>query len=254
MSDNGRKQSAGLRNSWLAGVDGCRSGWLVALVRAAGDEVRIRVVPRFSELLAAPEQPSVIAVDMPIGLPEWTGYGGREAENAIRPLLGARQSSVFSVPARAALQAPDYWQACEIALSTSDPPRKISRQLFMIAPKIRELDDCLRADAALVAKVHEVHPELAFWRLNGERALDQPRKVRSRPYEPGLALRRGLLIAAGLPREIVEAKPPSGAGPDDLVDALACAAIARRIQAGIAQPFPDPPPRDSYGLPMAIWA
>ena len=44
----------------------------------------------------------------------------------------------------------------------------------------------------------EVHPELAFWRLNGERALTEPKKIKSRPYEPGLALRRRLLIAAGL--------------------------------------------------------
>ena len=42
--------------------------------------------------------------------------------------------------------------------------------------------------------------------------------------------------------------------PDDLLDALACAAIARRIHAGLAKPFPDPPPVDRYGLPMAIWA
>ena len=136
----------------------------------------------------------------------------------------------------------------------SDPPRKVSKQLFNIAPKIREVDALLRADAALAARVFEVHPELAFWRLNGERALDEPKKVKSRCHEPGLALRRGLLIAAGLPAAVVEAPPPKGAGPDDLLDALACAAIARRLYAGTARPFPDPPARDAYGLPMAIWA
>ena len=41
---------------------------------------------------------------------------------------------------------------------------------------------------------------------------------------------------------------------DDLLDALACAAIARRLHAGLAQPFPNPPPRDAHGLIMAIWA
>ena len=69
-----------------------------------------------------------------------------------------------------------------------------------------------------------------------------------------LAKRRHLLIAAGMPATIVESAPPKGAGPDDLLDALACAAIARRIHAGLARPFPDPPPRDAFGLPMAIWA
>jgi predicted RNase H-like nuclease len=53
---------------------------------------------------------------------------------------------------------------------------------------------------------------------------------------------------------VVNGAPPKGAGPDDLLDALACAAIARRIQAGVARPFPDPLERDGCGLPMAIWA
>jgi predicted RNase H-like nuclease len=237
---------------WLAGIDGCPAGWIAAFVRPAGGDVRIVVLPRFADVLA--EARGIVAVDMPIGLPERAGHGGRAAENAVRPLLGARQSSVFSVPSRAAIYADDYAASCAAALATSDPPRKVSKQLFNIAPKIREVDALLRGDAALVARVFEVHPELAFWRLNGGRALDQPKKVKSRCHEPGLALRRRLLIAAGLPAAVVEAAAPRGAGPDDLLDALACAVVARRLHAGRARPFPEPPPRDAHGLPMAIWA
>jgi predicted RNase H-like nuclease len=240
--------------TWLAGIDGCPSGWIVALARADLSEVRVHLVPRFIDVAAAPEAPAAIAIDIPIGLPERAGYGGRAAENAVRPLLGARQSSVFSVPSRAAIAAHDYRDACRIALATSEPPRKVSKQLFMLAPKIREVDAALRADAALSQRVFEVHPELAFWRLNGEQALSEPKKVKSRPYEPGLALRRQLLIKAGLPAEIVESSPPKGAGPDDLIDALACVAIAQRIHTGESRPFPDPPERDAFGLTMAIWA
>lgn len=250
MGDNGRSDA----NPWLAGVDGCRAGWIVTFIRASGDELRIRVVPHFAEILGAAENPVIIAVDIPIGLPDRTGYGGRVAENAIRPLLGARQSAVFSVPSRAALAQTDYREACTIALATSDPPRKISKQLFMIAPKIREVDACLRENAAAASRTFEVHPEAAFWRLNGERPLTEPKKVKGRPYEPGLALRRDLLAAAGLPPAALAAAPPPGAAADDLLDALACAAIARRIRAGTAKPFPDPPPADRYGLRMAIWA
>jgi predicted RNase H-like nuclease len=239
---------------WLAGADGCRSGWVVAFVRASGDEIMLRIVPRFADVLAAPEAPAVVAVDIPVGLPPRVGHGGRAAENAVRPLLGARRSSVFTVPSRAALAAEDYREACRIALATSDPPRKVSKQLYMLAPKIREVDACLRSHSGAAARVYEVHPELAFWRLNGERALDEPKKVKGRCYDPGLALRRQLLIAAGLPPAVVNGDPPKGAGPDDLLDALACAAIARRIHAGIARPFPDPPERDAFGLPMGIWA
>jgi len=200
-------------------------------------------------IAAAPEAPAVISVDMPIGLPARIGPQGRGPERLVRAALGARQSSVFPVPSREAVYAPTYLDACRLALSTSEPPHSVQKQLFLIAPKIREVDRALRADPALVARVFETHPELAFWRLNGERPLPLAKKVK-----PGLALRRDLLIAAGYPPAIVDAPPRQGAGRDDVLDALACAAIARRIHAGIAQSFPDPPHRDEHGLPMAIWA
>lgn len=239
---------------WLAGMDGCAGGWIAVFLRPDASEGHVRIVPRFAEILLAPEAPAVVAIDIPIGLPERAGHGGRAAENAVRPLLGARQSSVFSVPSRAALMADNYRDACTIAFATSDPPRKISKQLFNIAPKIREVDDVLRYRAGLPSRCFEVHPELAFWRLNGERALEQPKKVKSRPYGPGLKIRRELLVASGIPRELAGIAPPPGATSDDLLDALACATIARRIHAGIARSFPSPPPRDAYGLQMAIWA
>jgi predicted RNase H-like nuclease len=234
---------------WLAGVDGCRVGWMVAFVRPSNGDVRLRVVPQFAAIATAPEAPALIAVDMPIGLPKHIGPGGRGPERAVRALLGQRQSSVFPVPSRDAVYAPTYLDACRIALATSVPPRSVQKQLFLIGPKIREVDQALRADAALAARVFETHPELAFWRLNGERPLAFPKKVK-----PGLALRRELLIAAGLSATAVDAPPPKGAGRDDVLDALACAAIARRIHAGVAQSFPDEPQRDEHGLPMAIWA
>jgi predicted RNase H-like nuclease len=239
---------------WLAGVDGCSAGWMVAFVRPLRDAVELTMFSRFIDVLNAKQKPAVVAVDIPIGLPEKTSHGGRAAENAVRPLLGARQSSVFSVPARASIYARDYFEACHVALAHSDPPRKVSKQLFNIGPKIREVDEILRADLSLTTRVYEVHPELAFWRLNGERPLSEPKKVKSRCYEPGLTQRRSLLVAAGFQTATVETTPPKGAGADDLLDALACAAIALRLYAGMARPFPNPPQRDAYDLPMAIWA
>jgi predicted RNase H-like nuclease len=102
--------------------------------------------------------------------------------------------------------------------------------------------------------VYEVHPELAFWRLNGGRPLNEPKKVKGRCHVPGLAQRRRLLSDNAMPMHLVDAAPMRGAGPDDIIDALACAAIARYLHAGLAQPFPAKPPRDAFGLTMAIWA
>ena len=179
------------QGGWLAGMDGCRTGWVVAFVRPAGGEARVRVVSHFTGVLAAPEAPAVVAVDIPIGLPERTGPGGRAAESAVRPLLGARQSSVFSVPSRAALAALDYGEACRIALATSQPPRKVSKQLFMLAPKIREVDACLRGDAAAAARAFEVHPELAFGGSTGSA------RSRSRKRSRGDATNRASRCAGG---------------------------------------------------------
>jgi predicted RNase H-like nuclease len=240
--------------TWIVGADGCRAGWIAAFAKAGQDDIRVRVLAKFADIFAAPEQPQLVAVDIPIGLPARIGPQGRGPERAVRPLLAERQSSVFAVPSRSAVYAPDYSAACRIALQTSDPPKKVSKQLFMIAAKIREVDETLRGAPAAIERVFEVHPEVAFWRLNGDRALQQPKKVKGRPYGPGLALRQDLLARHGFPQAVTGQAPPPGAAADDLLDALACAAIARRILAGCAKPFPDPPLRDEFGLPMAIWA
>ena len=128
------------QNAWLAGVDGCAGGWIAAFVRPQGDEVRVRIVPRFADVLGAPEQPAVVAVDMPIGLPDRVGAGGRAAENA-SGRCSAPASRRCSRCRRARRSMPrDYGEACRIAQATSEPPRKVSKQLFNIAPKIREVD------------------------------------------------------------------------------------------------------------------
>ncbi|WP_186394273.1 DUF429 domain-containing protein [Stappia sp. TSB10GB4] len=239
----------------VAGIDGCRLGWIAVLrdyeAQDAPPRHTLLQLPRFAELLADPGI-SVLAVDMPIGLPERAGAGGRGPERCVRPLLGERQSSVFSVPARAAVFCDDYGEACAAALATSDPPRKVSRQAFHLFPKIREIDAVMTP--ALEVRVHEVHPELAFWRLNGERAMSLPKKVKSAASMPGIEERIALLGRYGYDEAFLRQRPPSGAGRDDLIDACVNAVIAERIAQGLATPFPRAPERDARGLRMAIWA
>lgn len=238
----------------VAGIDGCRGGWAVVR-RVTGEDGRprhsLQLAESFADILAD-ETLTCIAVDMPIGLPERAGAGGRGPERAVRPLLGARQSSVFSVPARAAVMAADYGEACRIALATSDPPRKVSKQAFHLFPKIREIDALM--SPALETRLYEVHPELAFWRLNGEAPMALPKKVKSAPHAPGLALRAALLERFGVEAGFLSTPRPSGLGRDDLIDATVAAVMAERIALGRAQAFPASPGRDARGLRMAIWA
>lgn len=239
--------------TWVAGVDGCKAGW-VAVLRNLDDPagLRLAVFPSFAAILACDPFLAVIAVDMPIGLPERLDQTGRGPEKAARRHLGERQSSVFSVPSRAAVYKTDYREACDVAQRTSEPPRKVSKQCFYLFPKIREIDALMTPE--LEDRVFEVHPELAFWRLNGEREMSLPKKIKSRANPDGLDQRRDLLVSKGLPASFLDQQPPKGCGRDDLLDAAANSLIAGRCLEGIAEPFPDPFRRDGRGLRMAIWA
>ncbi|MCA1953034.1 MAG: DUF429 domain-containing protein, partial [Hyphomicrobiales bacterium] len=178
---------------FVAGLDGCPAGWIVALLPLAGDAPgRIGLWTDFAGFITAQPRLAAIAVDMPIGLPDWIAGPGRAAEQAVRGRLGARQSSVFSIPARAAVEAADYASACRAALATSTPPRKVSKQGFNLFPRIREVDAALRADPGLAARAVETHPEVVFRALAGA-PLAHPKKTAA-----GLAERRALLAAAGL--------------------------------------------------------
>lgn len=240
---------------WVAGVDGCPAGWLVVLRDPEGGaEPRARVVATVEDILSLPEVPRIIAIDMPIGLPDRVTVGGRAPDIVARAVLGKRQSSMFAMPSRGAVMASDYRAACEIALATSDPPRKIAKQTYQLFRRIREID--ARMTPELQDRVFECHPEVAFWALNNRHALDEPKKVKSRPHEPGLALRRQLLITAGFPQAFLSdtAFRASVAGPDDFLDACACAWTAGRILEGTAITFPDLPPLDARGLRQEIKA
>lgn len=57
---------------WLAGVDGCPAGWIVALalLDLNHDLTRLRFVlcPRVEAVLNVNPKPEIVSIDMPIGL------------------------------------------------------------------------------------------------------------------------------------------------------------------------------------------
>jgi predicted RNase H-like nuclease len=194
---------------------------------------------------------------MPIGLPERVGAGGRGAEHVARQMLVKRRSSIFTIASRTAIyggvniepRAEAYRLTNEIALQTSDPPRKVSIQAFGIFPKIRELDQLLRSYPLLARRVFESHPELALCVLNGGVEMQHAKLTKA-----GIDERRDQLLLRGLPSDFLNAPPPRGARADDFLDACALLLIARRILSGEAKPYPNPPGKDAIGLPIAIWA
>jgi predicted RNase H-like nuclease len=228
----------------VVGVDGCPAGWIAVIWREALEH---RLFRSFKEVIAL--DAVVVAVDMPIGFPE---RSGRAVEKEVRPKLGQRQSSLFSVPSRAAVMCEDYREACAVNLRNSDPPRMVAKQCFHLFPKMREIDGLITP--ALQDRVFESHPELAFWTMNGGQPLSLPKKIKGAPNPEGLEQRRSLLRGVSFPlRTLPEPNyRKSDVADDDLLDACACAWVARRILNGVAQRFPADPPRDARGLRMEI--
>ena len=234
---------------WIAGLDGCKGAWAGVLIDL-DDPSRFRAA-RFAtipDLMSAPEAPAFVGIDVPIGLPDRVAGYGRPADRAARELLGKSRSSVFPVPPRAAVYAEDYEAAKALSRAHSDPPFAPSIQCWNILRGVREADLVLRLRPAWRERLFEVHPEVAFFVLNGRRPLPAPKRDAA-----GLAARRDLLVEAGLPIRLVEARPPR-VGRDDHLDACAALVVARDLAAGRAVPLPPAPERDAYGLPVVIWA
>jgi pyridoxine kinase len=227
------------------GVDGCKGGW-VACWREKGT-LNFEVFKSFFEITRQ-FPTAIIAVDMPIGLPDKIGEGGRGPEAQARKMLKGKSSSVFSMISRAAILADtDYVETCRLARQDSTPPRGISQQGFNILPKVRELDQVLRADSGLLETVFETHPELALAVLTKAPVLE------SKTKKDGQMKRIEILKTLGLP---IEKQLPrlTGAKLDDMLDAAICLIVAERIANGQAQSFPSQPALDSHGIPIAIWA
>ena len=212
----------------VAGVDGCRAGWVVV------HEARATVHRDFAAVLGALPDHAVIAVDMPIGLADRHEQGGRDIDRAARTHLGQKRNSVFSAPPRCVLGARTLAEARRRG-------GRLTLQTLNMLPRIEDVDRVMTVP--LQSRVFEVHPELSFAAMNDGQPVLAPKRSPA-----GSKHRRRLLARAGV---AVPEKPP-GAAPDDLLDACALAWSARRVADGTASRIPDAPTRDGRGLRMEL--
>jgi predicted RNase H-like nuclease len=236
---------------WVAGVDGCKHGWFLVLRESGVGTLRHRRIECLSDICEQPENPSVVAVDIPIGLLAQGRKGGRECDKQARELLGKpRSNSVFSPPARPALNYFDFPSALRANRASSPEGVGISQQCFHLFAKIREADKLLKPE--LQEGIREVHPELCFFELNKRTPMKYGKKHRG---GLGLQERRDLLYKEGF-ASIVKATtvyPKSEVAEDDALDACVACWTAERIHQGTATCIPEDPSKDERGLRMGIW-
>ena len=233
------------------GVDGCRKGWICVSLDLSTGELSAKVFKTAKALFK--DRPGPIGIDIPIGLPAATS---RKCDVAARRLLKVpRSSSVFPVPMRAALNPKfTYKAACDA--NEKQCGKRLPQQSYAILPKIREVDKLLQKDANLRKRVYEVHPEVSFYYWNEEKPMEYAKKS-------GFGfLERYKLVEKEFPGAVLQIReehPRSAVADDDILDAIAAAWTARRINVGKKKKkykcIPEGvPERDEMGLPMQMLA
>lgn len=226
----------------VLGVDGCRSGWVGAVLAPGRPRPSVVVAGSLEALVETVREQHpelvVVGVDIPIGLPD---SGLRAADRLARQELPGKASSVFTTMTRPAWSAPD--RAAADAINRPLTGQGVSAQSFALAPKVLEADRYVRSRPTV--RVLEVHPEVSFAAMAG--APVQPGKR----TDEGVAARLDVLHQVGLlPPSMLSG---SGYGTDDVLDAVAVAWTAHRYATGAAHSLPDPPETASDGIAAAIW-
>lgn len=221
----------------VAGVDGCRAGWVAIRRDGTGRFEAPLVVATLDDLPAA----DMTVIDIPIGLPE----GGRRiCDLEARGMLGKRRNSVFTGVRRPLLAMRSYEEANAWGKRDGEG---LTRQMWNILPKIREVDDWIAPVRNRTFR--EGHPELSFAAAAG-RPMAHYKKTSEGEAERLDAL-AGFVDPSTVRVWLGRARG-SGAARDDIVDGLALCRTAARVALGCHRQIPADPPKDSRGLPMEM--
>jgi predicted RNase H-like nuclease len=233
------------------GADGCRAGWFwVGLDEHRGWACGIATDAE--ELWATHRHAERLLVDIPVGLRE-AGEEERDCDLLARELLGGgRASSVYPAPCRAATREDDPAEASRV--NEERTGRGLSVQSRALLPRIRRVDALLAGTPEARGVVREMHPEVAFWGLNGGTTIPTAKREAEGQVERLAVLdahdpRAPRVVSASLLRF-----PRNQVGRDDVLDALAGAVTATRTHG--LRTLPPEPETDPTGLPMemVLWA
>ena len=230
------------------GVDGCRGGWLAVRINESGT-CGAEVYTDFAELWAGCQDASLILIDIPIGLKE-QGREERLCDKIARKKLGPdRGRSVFPAPCRPAFSGRTFTEAGDINERMTG--RRLSQQTWAILPKIKEIDDFLLSNPTAHGQIREVHPEVCFWALARQRAMQY-----AKTKETGFEERYGVLVSFYPPSAQVVYQVLSGyqrkqVKKDDVLDALVAAVTAWLGKNGLLS-IPEQHEKDARKLAMEM--
>ena len=230
------------------GVDGCKAGWFFIAI-GPGDALEFGIFSTIEKLWRTYSEARSILIDIPIGLPS-KEIKTRPCDKAARQVLSPkRHHSIFSPPCREALTAESYSQACRINHNVCD--RKISKQVWHISRKIKEVDDLITAHPAAGDIIKETHPEVCFWALTHKEPMVHYKKSSQGAAERFAVLKKYFGKSSAVINSALDRYPRRQLAQDDILDALVNAVTAARLDASM-ETLPAEPIRDMLGIPMQM--
>ncbi len=160
-----------------------------------------------------------------------------------------RHHSIFSPPCRDALAAENYPEACRINLEVCD--RKISKQVWHIRRKIKEIDNLMSTQPAAWDILRETHPEVCFWALAGKQPMTHYKKSPEGKAERLAVLKNYLGQSSTVINTALDRYRRKQLTCDDILDALVNAVTATRLDRNM-ETLPPEPVMDMLGLPMQM--
>ena len=231
----------------VVGIDGCRLGWLC--VELTEDRCAAEVHGSIESVWQRFHASDLMLIDVPIGL--WDqGSRQRLCELEARKALGARRSCVFTPPLRPSLACGSYEDACQRNFELSG--RKLSRQAWGIAPKIREVDRLLRDTVEARSVLRETHPEVCFLGFNGRESVSAPKKTKAGRERRHQILSKLVPRVDELVHQVRDRYRKAQVADDDIYDALVAAVTAERYAGGEGKTLPESPEVDTLGLRMEM--
>lgn len=196
------------------GIDGCKSGWIVATIH---HQLELKLISALQQIQL--NETDTLWIDMPIGLPK---NQSRDCDAQLRKALGKKGASAFGVPVRDAVFAESYQEAS--AINFAQIGKKISKQSWNICPKIRQVDTWLHEQSHLKNLVFESHPEFVFLNWSGD-------YFESKKTAEGFAQRLAFLESKFPCKDIIEQflnhTKRKECNADDVLDAVVLALRAR---------------------------
>jgi predicted RNase H-like nuclease len=214
------------------GFDGFRGGWVMAWIEDEGRH-GFTYSANIAELMTGSFKRAMI--DIPIGLPD-AGY--RQCDVDGRKVARA---SVFLGARRDLLDFKTFEQANKSYWAKKQPG--ISLEMWNIRNKIAEVDDLVTP--RLQRKVGEAHPEVFFLSRNKGAALARKKTDEGRAQRTKILKKLGFICIDMM----LDQRRGTGIGRDDLIDACACAIVARDMTSGRLLGGSE---RDARGLKMQI--